>query len=356
MTSTATPTGAAALSAADIRRRLAPFRRPSLARAGWQLGSTLALLAALAWAMWLCLGVSYALVLLLALPAGGLLVRLFIFQHDCGHGSYFRSARANRYVGYALGLFTLTPYEDWRYAHALHHAAHGDLDHRGDGDVRTLTVDEYRGKGWWGRLGYRLYRHPLVMFGLFPTLLFVVRFRSTLGVAKHLTRQRRSVWYLNACLAVCLVAVHFTVGLGPFFLIYAPTFVFAATIGVWMFFVQHQFDPTYWERHEQWDRTHASLHGSSYYKLPAVLRWFTGSIGLHHIHHLDSRVPNYRLQACLDANRDLLDVPPLTMRASLRCASLKLWDESAGRMVGFKAAREPKPTPRAGLGDSKWAA
>jgi len=344
MTETYAPRQATDLSPADIRQRLAPYRKSVALEAVWQLASTFLLLAAATWLMWWSLGVGYWLTLLLALPAAGFVVRLFIFQHDCGHGSFFSSHRANRIVGSCLGVLTLTPYEDWRYDHALHHASHGDLDHRGDGDVHTLTVEEYRQLGWWGRLGYRLYRHPLVMFGVFPTLLFLVKFRTTLGTARHLTRQRRSVWLTNLGLVVAVAAACLLIGWEAFLLIYLPVLIIAATIGVWMFYVQHQFDPNYWQRHDQWNRVHASLHGSSYYRLPKVLQWFTGNIGLHHIHHLDSRIPNYRLQQCLDENRDLLDVPALTLGTSLRCAKLKLWDEQRERMVGFEAARVPKST------------
>ncbi len=328
----------AELSPAQIRQRLAPFRRASAAAATWQLLSTFAAFITLGVAMWFALHVGWWLSMLIALPTAGMMVRLFIFQHDCGHGSFYRSNAANRWVGTALSLFTLTPYEDWRADHALHHASSGDLDHRGDGDVHTLTVDEYNRLSPRRKLGYRLYRHPLVMFGLFPTLLFFVQFRSTRHIPRTATRQRRSVWITNIGLAAIATGGSLLIGPGTFFALYLPMAIIAATIGVWMFFVQHQFDPTYWQRHEQWNRVHASLQGSSYYRLPAVLRWFTGNIGLHHIHHLDSRIPNYRLQRCLQANRDLLDVPPLTVRASFRCARLKLWDEKTQRMVGFSAA------------------
>ncbi|MCG3181718.1 MAG: hypothetical protein BIFFINMI_04117 [Phycisphaerae bacterium] len=290
--------------------------------------------------MWLSLGVSYWITLALAIPAGGLLVRMFIFQHDCSHGSFFRAGWANHLVGATLGVLTLTPYQDWRRAHALHHATHGDLDHRGFGDVDVLTVEEYQKLNWRGRLRYRLYRNPLVMFGLFPTLLFLVRFRTTHRLPRDWRHERASVIGTDIALAIGLTGIVLLGGLKLLLLLYLPAFVVSATAGLWLFYVQHQFDPTYWQRHEQWDRVHAGLRGSSYYRLPKVLQWFTGNIGLHHIHHLDSRIPNYRLQQCLDENREFLDIPPLTLRASLGCARLKLWDEQAGRMVGFEAARQ----------------
>jgi len=330
-----------------FKQRLAPFRKADARRAAWQLASTLAGFAALVTAM----GFAYAagwywLGALLTLPAAGMIVRLFIFQHDCGHGSFFKSPRANRLVGYALSVFTHTPYEDWRHEHALHHASSGDLDHRGHGDVNTLTVDEYLGRNWLGRLQYRAYRHPLVMFGLFPTLLFLLRFRVPYGIPLSQPRRHASVWFANLGLAAIITLGVLLLGPGLFLAIYLPPIILAATAGIWLFYVQHQFDPNYWARAEQWDRVHASLRGSSYYKLPRVLQYFTGSIGLHHIHHLDSRIPNYHLQRCLEANRDLLDVPPLTMRASLRCPGLKLWDERTQRMVTFGEAHAARPAGR----------
>lgn len=334
---TRTTTAPVELSMTQIQQRLKPYRRSSPARAIWQLASTSIMLVGLAYLMWLSLSIGYWLTLLLAMPTAAMLVRLFIFQHDCGHGSFFKSNRANRIVGIILGIFTLTPYDDWRHSHALHHASHGDLDHRGDGDVSTLTVEEYQQKSWWGKLGYRLYRHPVVMFGVFPTLLFFVRFRIPLFTPRHLKRQRRSVWITNLGMLAVFVPLAWWIGPILFLMIYLPAVIGAATIGVWMFYVQHQFNPTYWVRHEQWDRVHAGLHGSSYYKLPWLLRWATGNIGLHHIHHLDSRIPNYHLQRCLNDHRELLDVPPLTVWQSLACARLKLWDEATGRMVGFRS-------------------
>ncbi len=330
------------LSAGEIRKLLSPFRRPVWWTALWQLLSTLGAFVALIVLMRLGLEISYLLVVLLALPAAGLLVRLFIFQHDCGHGSFFPAQRANHLVGSLLGLLTFTPYYDWRHDHALHHASNGDLDRRGDGDVMTLTVDEYRRLGWWGRLGYRLYRHPLVLFGVFPTLLFAVRFRTALFTPRDRKKERLSIRLTNLGLAAWLVGLGAWMGWLEMLMIFGPVWVIAATLGVWMFYVQHQFDPTYWKRSAQWDRVHASLRGSSYYRLPKLLQWFTGNIGLHHIHHLDSRIPNYRLQACLDSHPELLDIPALTLRSSLRCPRLKLWDERTERLVGFDAARTSK--------------
>lgn len=327
------------LSPADIRKRLAPSRQSDAKIAIWQLVSTITMLAGLVWLMAISLSVGYWLSLLIAIPAAGMLVRLFIIQHDCGHGSFFRSQKANHYVGSALSLFTLTPYYQWRHSHALHHATHGDLDHRGDGDVHTLTVNEYNALSPMKKFGYYLYRHPIVMFGLFPTLLFLVSFRSTIGTPREKHRERASVHMLNLAIFACIVAGCYYFGIANFFMIYLPVIIFASTIGVWMFYVQHQFDPNYWQRHEEWNRVHASLQGSSYYRLPKILQWFTGNIGLHHIHHLDSRIPNYRLQSCLDQNRDLLEVPPLTIASSFRCVNLKLWDEEKQRMVGFKEAK-----------------
>ena len=339
---------ATCLSPSDIRKLLAPYRKASTAIALWQLLSTLVGLVGLVAMMWITVNYSYWITIALSLPAAGMLVRLFIIQHDCGHGSFFPSRRANHVTGHLLGILTFTPFYDWRRSHALHHGSHGDLDHRGDGDVGLLTVREYQQLGRWRRLRYRLYRQPLVMFGLFPTLLFLVSFRSTMHLPRSRRRERASVWFTNVCLLAALSVVVLLGGLGMLIKIYLPVLLIAATAGVWLFYVQHQIDPGYWQRSGEWDRVHASLQGSSYYRLPRLLQWFTGNIGLHHIHHLDSRIPNYRLQACLDENRELMGIPPLTLWGSLTCVRLKLWDERAGRMVGFDAAK-PSVVRLAGL-------
>lgn len=315
--------------------RLAPFRRPSTVRSVWQLVST-ALLLAGAWTlMYLSLGVGYWLTLLLAVPAAFFLVRLFIVQHDCGHGSFFRSPRVADIVGSALGVLTLTPYHYWKKAHAMHHATSGNLEHRGFGDIDTLTVDEYLALSRWGRFKYRVYRHPAVLFGVGAVLHFFVRHRLPTIVPRTWTRARWSIFWTDVALAGFVVGMGLLVGFRQFLLVHVPLMTLSCSMGVWLFYVQHQFEPTYWEHDEQWAYNDAALVGSSYYRLPRLLQWATGNIGLHHVHHLSARIPNYRLQEALDAIPDLRQVTTLTLRESLRCVRLALWDERERKLVRF---------------------
>lgn len=315
--------------------RLAPFRRPNTARSVWQLVSTAVLLAG-AWAlMYLSLDVGYWLTLLLAVPAAFLLVRLFIVQHDCGHGSFFRSARVADIVGSAIGVLTLTPYHYWKKAHAMHHATSGNLEHRGFGDIDTLTVDEYLALSRWGRFKYRMYRHPAVLFGVGAVLHFFVRHRIPTIVPRSWTRARWSIFWTDVALAGFVVGMGLLVGFRQFLLVHVPLMTLSCSMGVWLFYVQHQFEPTYWEHDEQWAYNDAALVGSSYYRLPRVLQWATGNIGLHHVHHLSARIPNYRLQEALESIPELRRVTTLTLRESLRCVRLALWDERERKLVRF---------------------
>ena len=282
----------------------------------------------------------YWLTLLLAAPAAGLLVRLFIVQHDCGHGSYFKSRAANDALGRLISVLTLTPYDHWRRSHAYHHAASGNLDRRGQGDVVTITVDEYRALSPLGRLGYRLYRNSFVMILIGAPLNFIVFQRMPLGRGFRDRDSRRSIMALNLAILVVFGAPMLVFGVLPVLAVYLPVMVIAAWAGGWLFYVQHQFEGAYWRRHDDWDFREASLEGSSYLELPGVLQWFTGNIGLHHIHHLCSRIPNYRLQSCVDAFPELSRVSKrITIRDSLKCARLALWDEAQGRMVSFREVR-----------------
>lgn len=315
--------------------RLAPFRRPSTARSVWQLVST-ALLLAGAWTlMYFSLGVGYWLTLLLAVPAAFFLVRLFIVQHDCGHGSFFRSPRVADIVGSALGVLTLTPYHYWKKAHAMHHATSGNLEHRGFGDIDTLTVDEYLALSRWGRFKYRLYRHPVILFGVGAVLHFFVRHRLPTIVPRTWTRARWSIFWTDVALAGFIVGMGLLVGFRQFLLVHVPLMTLSCSMGVWLFYVQHQFEPTYWEHDEQWAYNDAALVGSSYYRLPRLLQWATGNIGLHHVHHLSARIPNYRLQEALESIPELRRVTTLTLRESLRCVRLALWDERERKLVRF---------------------
>jgi acyl-lipid omega-6 desaturase (Delta-12 desaturase) len=285
--------------------------------------------------MWLCRDQGYWITLLLAFPAGGFLLRLFAIQHDCGHGSFFESRGLNDFVGRTLGVFTLTPYKYWRRLHATHHANSGNLDRRGIGDIEMLTVAEYRGLSRMRQIVYRLYRHPAVLLGIGPLYLFI--FKHRLPFDLPLTQGQAWQSVLGTNLAICLLAagMMWLVGPGDFIRIQLPPVVLASVAGVWLFFVQHQFEAAYWRREKNWNFRQAALHGSSYYRLPKLLQWMSASIGLHHVHHLSSRIPNYRLQEVLDQSPQLKAVRPLTLRQSLACITLSLWDEGAGKMIRF---------------------
>ena len=300
-----------------------------------------ALLFAGAWAlMYFSLSVTYWLTLLLAIPTAFFLIRLFIIQHDCGHAAFFRSAWVSDTVGSIIGVLTLTPYHYWKKTHAMHHATSGNLEHRGFGDIDTLTVDEYLARPRWERFKYRLYRHPVVLFGVGAILHFFVRHRLPTIVPKTWRRERRSIFWTDVGLAIFIVVMGALVGYRQFALVQLPVAVLSTIIGVWLFYVQHQFDPTYWEREDRWSYDSAALHGSSYYRLPKILQWATGNIGIHHIHHLHPRIPNYRLELVLRDNPELAAVQPLTLWGSLRCVRLTLWDEQERKLVPFRAIRD----------------
>ncbi len=275
----------------------------------------------------------YGLVLV---PAGVFLVRVFMLQHDCGHGSFFATRRANDWLGRVLGVLTLTPYDHWRRCHAIHHASCGNLDRRGVGDIDTLTVEEYRALSPWARLRYRAYRHPLVLFGLGPFFVFVLQNRVPTGLMTRGSMPWISTMSTNLGIAILAGLGIWVLGLGTFLLIHLPVVVVAATIGVWLFYVQHQFEQTSWDHAESWDLQEAALHGSSYYLLPPGLRWLTADIGIHHVHHLAGRIPFYRLAEVLKDHPELRGVGRLSLRQSLACVRLALWDESERRLVSFR--------------------
>jgi acyl-lipid omega-6 desaturase (Delta-12 desaturase) len=285
---------------------------------------------------------SYAITLFLAVPAAGFLIRLFIIQHDCGHGSFFRSRAANDVLGFVLGVLTLTPYSYWRRTHAIHHATSGNLDQRDIGDVTTLTVKEYLRLPLWKRVRYRLYRHPLFFLGIGPVYLFVIRHRFPPNLQRTGRRGRNSVLMTNLVILAVIVVMWRTVGLQAFLKVQVPITVIAATAGVWLFYIQHQFEDTYWEKGGAWGFYAAGLRGSSFYDLPRILHWFTGNIGVHHVHHVCSRIPNYRLLECLRENPALEQVKHLTLWQSLNSIRLKLWDEDIRKLVGFKHLRKLK--------------
>jgi acyl-lipid omega-6 desaturase (Delta-12 desaturase) len=319
----------------EYKSLLAQYREPSHIRSVGQILTTMVPLFGLWTGMYFLMDYSYALALLLIIPAAGLLMRVFIIQHDCGHGSYFRSKHVNDFLGTFCGVLTLTPYNSWRKLHAIHHATSGDLDRRGHGDINTLTVEEYLRLSPLKRFGYRLYRNPVVLFGVGPFLQFAILQRFTFGMPRAWRKERRSTHLTNFLLAAAFVGVSWLIGFGKLALIYLPTAALGASIGVWLFYVQHQFEEAYWQENEQWDYFKAGIKGSSYYALPKLLQWFTANIGIHHLHHLDHLIPNYRLQECMDKHPELRAVNKLTFWQSLACFRLKLWDEDQGKMVGF---------------------
>ncbi|HEY6256281.1 MAG TPA: fatty acid desaturase [Xanthobacteraceae bacterium] len=330
---------AAAPDARDWARILPRYSPPNAARSIIELAITVVPLI-LVWAlMWAALGVGYWLCLPLAVPAAGFLVRLFMIQHDCGHGAFFPHRLANDWVGRVIGVLTLTPYDFWRHAHAIHHSTSGNLDLRGVGDITTLTVREYLARSSWGRLRYRLYRHPIILFGLGPAYLFILLQRLPVGLKRRSWRHWLSTMGTNLAIAALAAAMIRLVGVGPFLLVHLPITLLAASIGVWLFYVQHQFEGTLWAREGAWNRQEAALHGSSYYDLPSVLRWFTANIGVHHIHHLCSRIPYYRLPSVLRDHPDLGGIGRLTLAESLGCVRRVLWDENQQRLISFNEMR-----------------
>ena len=324
--------------AASWVRVLARYRDPDMRRSVWNLVITAAPLALLWLLAWIALDRGHWWGLVLTVPAAAFLVRLFMIQHDCGHRSFFRRPGANDWVGRVIGVLTLTPYEYWRRNHAIHHATSGDLDRRGLGAVETLTVREYLALPWYKRLRYRLYRHPAVLFGLGPTYMFVLQQRLPVGQMRAGWKPWVSAMGTNAAVAGFVAGGVWLFGPTPFLLAWLPTVVLAGTVGIWLFYVQHQFERTSWARGEDWTLHEAALHGSSHYDLPPLLRWFTANIGVHHVHHLNSRIPFYRLGEVLRDNPQLEAVGRLTLRDSFRCVRLALWDETRQRLVGFREA------------------
>ncbi|MDQ8198437.1 fatty acid desaturase [Pelagicoccus enzymogenes] len=324
------------------KRVVAKFQRPAPLRANWQLANTLTPYAALWLLMYLTLGVSIWLTLGLALMAAGFLVRVFIIFHDCTHGSFFASKRANSVVGFATGVLAFTPFAHWRWEHARHHASSGDLDRRGVGDVSTMTVDEYVRASIWERIRYRTMRNPITLFVFAPLLLFLVRQRfSSMGAGQP---ERRSVLWTNLCLLSTAVILSGVYGWQAYLFIQLVILGVSGAAGVWLFYVQHQFEDVYWERGGDWDFVEAALKGSSFYRLPKVLQWLSGNIGYHHVHHLSARIPNYRLETCHRSDPLFSSVKPVTLRSSLRSLRLRLWDEDAQRLVGFREVRDSRRT------------
>jgi acyl-lipid omega-6 desaturase (Delta-12 desaturase) len=323
-----------------ITRQLAKYREPSTMRSVIELSITAIPLIVLCLLMAAALQQGqFGLYAILVLPSAGLLLRLFMIQHDCGHSAFFPSRRSNDWVGRVIGVLTLTPYDYWRRTHAAHHAGAGNLDRRGIGDIDTLTVSEYQVLSRWGRLRYRLYRHPLIMFGLGPFYLFFMQYRLPFGLMRAGWEPWLSTMTTNAAIASLAAAVIWITGLDTFLLLYFPVTLLAGSIGVWLFYVQHQFEDTTWSNGRNWNAQEAGLHGSSHYDLPPILRWFTANIGVHHVHHLASRIPFYRLPEVMQEFPELKHVSRLTFIQSLGCVRLVLWDQSQQRLISFAEMR-----------------
>ena len=323
----------------SIQERAAAFRTSDAGRATWQMVSTLVPLAAGFALMFWALANAWWLTVLL-LPATALFfVRTFIIMHDCSHGSFTGSRRANEIIGFITGAITLTPFAQWRRDHALHHASSGDLDRRGHGDINTLTVDEYKALSRWERFKYRFYRNAFVMLVLGPLYLIVHYRRPAKPDATRAAKSASGVHLTNLVVVLMIAGLTWLVGWRAMLLVYLPVVYLASLAGIWLFYVQHQHDHAHWDHHEHWDYVTAAMHGSSFYRLPRVLEWFTGSIGRHHVHHVDPRIPNYRLKAAHENVPEFRNVPELTFWKSLRTTSLKLWDPEQRRLVGFKEAR-----------------
>jgi len=336
------------IDARALAQFLLRYREPSGTRSLIELGITFGPLVLFWVAMWASYYFGFWwLTLLLAVPAAGFLVRLFMIQHDCGHGAFFHHRLANDWIGRALGVLTLTPYDFWKRTHAIHHATSGNLDHRGIGDVDTLTVREYLALPRWRRLMYRFYRHPAVMFGLGPAYLFVLRHRLPFGLMRAGWQPWLSTMGTNVAIAAIVAILIWLIGVGPFLLVHGPIMLLAAAIGVWLFYVQHQFEDTVWAPDETWTRHDVALRGSSYYVLPGILRWFTANIGVHHVHHLCSQIPYYRLPRVLREHPELGDIGRLTLWQSIKCVRLVLWDERANKLISFREMRRLHAAPQA---------
>lgn len=338
------------------QRHLARYEKASWRSAAIQLVNSLAPFVLFWWLMYLSLELNYLIVVALAFPTAGFLVRIFIIEHDCSHGAFFPSRKWNDRLGFCLGVLTLTPFHYWRRTHAIHHSSSGDLDRRDIGDITTITRREYRALPLWARLRYRLYRHPIILFGFGPVFQFVLKHRLPWDLPLGWYREWLSVATTNLALVVILLAASKTMGITAFLMVHLPVCIVSSTAAVWLFFLQHQFESTYWRCHQDWDFGEAALHGSSFYDLPPILHWFTGNIGIHHIHHLAARIPNYRLRQCM-AENPLLPCPGrMTIRESLACLRLALWDEERQKLVPFRDGRDEirtgGPTPRPSLGGS----
>ena len=312
---------------------VARYQKPCIGRATWQMINTITPFVALWFLMYLTKDISWWLTIPLAMLAGAFVVRMFIIFHDCGHGSFFKSQKANHIVGTITGILTFTPYFHWRWEHAIHHSASGDLDRRGTGDVWTLTVQEYLESSRWRRFSYRLARNPFILFIIAPMILFLGINRVPRPKAP--ARERYSVHLTTLAIGMMSAGLILAFGWQKFLIIQLTILAVSGSAGVWLFYVQHQYEGVYWERSDKWDYVSAALHGSSFYKLPKILQWFSGNIGFHHIHHLSARIPNYNLERCHKAEPLFQKVKPITLISSLKSFTFRLWDEQQRRLVGY---------------------
>lgn len=321
------------------RELVEPFERPSRARSIWQLANSIGPFLLLWGVMIWTIQYSYLLTLAIAVPTAGFMVRTFIISHDCGHGAFFRSPAANHFWGVISGMLTLMPYRYWRHEHGLHHATSGNLDRRGTGDIWTLTVREYQQSPWWRRAAYRLYRNPLLMLG--PGALIVMTLMYRLPTSRHAGRRERlSVLATNLGLLAIILAMCTWLGAKTFFMIFLPVVIMSSSAGVWLFYVQHQFEGVRWTRHTEWNFLTQAIESSSFYRLPRLLQWFTGNIGFHHVHHLSPRIPNYYLERCHQAHALFQRVRTISLRDSFKSLRLRLWDEETHQLVGFDILRQ----------------
>ncbi|HUF60608.1 MAG TPA: fatty acid desaturase [Verrucomicrobiales bacterium] len=330
---------------AEWRAIVSEYKKPSFWRASWQIVNTIGAYAGLWFLMYLSLSTYWWLIFPLAVVAGGFLIRVFIIFHDCGHGSFFKSRLANDIWGFITGVLTFTPYYHWRWEHSIHHGAAGDLDRRGAGDIWTLTVEEYLASSRWKKFSYRLARNPVILFFVAPLFLFLIHQRFPAPHAK--LQEKASVWIMNVALigmAAVLIAIF---GFLPWLTIQLIAMAVAGSAGIWLFYVQHQFEDVYWERGEDWDYTDAALKGSSFYKMPRVLQWFSGNIGFHHIHHLSPRIPNYNLERCHRSDPMFAKVKPTTLRDSLKSLHFRLWDEESRKLISFRQLKRQRKSEQA---------
>jgi omega-6 fatty acid desaturase (delta-12 desaturase) len=317
---------------------LAGYRQPSMTRSSFELFVTVLPFIVISAGAYISVAMGFWPGLVLVIPASAFLLRLFMIQHDCGHGSFFASRRLDDWTGRAIGVLTLTPYDYWRRTHAAHHATAGNLDERGIGDISTLTVEEYRALSPSKQFIYRLYRHPIVMFGIGPAWVFIIKQRLPFGLMRDGMVPWVSTMGTNAAILALAVAMIWMVGIVPFLVVHLPIVLLAGAAGIWLFYVQHQFEDTHWSEGKEWQFPAAALHGASHYDLPPMLRWITGNIGVHHVHHLASRIPYYRLPEVLKDYPELADIGRITFWQSLQCVKLVLWDEKSGKLVSFRDA------------------